>query len=434
MPLLPLHGDDDQAHPFPTHYLYWTEDEVQTLLEGALGHTKAREIRAGTGLVVRELSAPFLAEHGALPQTDILDGLLSAFTAVMSRSFGDAAGRDVDGKGRMLVPLVDMLNHDGEDPNVRWTWQVGEGDEDDIAAGRGDIVVETIRSVQNGEELLKCYGWRPAWDIASSYGFVPRLAKARWECASVPLFPATLDLVPDDLPTPAEKAAGATTLDLTLEANYRPLVQAVIAATDAASEARARARRTEEGGGDAGGGTGDDTRPLPLRRLEVVSLFRPPPPGAGTFARLQPCAVVGTRIRADGGDDDEDRHHRRAIAAALPAFRAAASAMRQLRDAHRASAPSPVSASQMAAAAAAEEGPWQAPALELLRDGMRERLRTLKEGGSAAEAWLAAQDGAAGSEDLHSTEYRQLRAHVARDVREAEARVLRALLETAEGM
>ena len=41
MPLLPQH-DDQQAHHFPTHFLYWNDDEVQILLQGTMGQTKLR--------------------------------------------------------------------------------------------------------------------------------------------------------------------------------------------------------------------------------------------------------------------------------------------------------------------------------------------------------------------------------------------------------
>ena len=59
MPLLPLLPQTHDAanssppqvgatrHPFPTHFLYWTDDEVQVLLQGTMAQTKAREIRAG---------------------------------------------------------------------------------------------------------------------------------------------------------------------------------------------------------------------------------------------------------------------------------------------------------------------------------------------------------------------------------------------------
>ena len=98
----------------------------------------------------------------------------------------------------MLVPLVDILNHASEDPNVSWRWHVAPPSEDgkeikgSSSSVNGTIVVETLRDVSPGEELLKCYGWRPAWDVMSSYGFVPALVKERWECAAVSLFLSVL--------------------------------------------------------------------------------------------------------------------------------------------------------------------------------------------------------------------------------------------------
>ena len=245
MPLLPQRPTPNNPlpHPFPTHFLYWDDEEIEQLLQGTMALTKAREVRAGVGLVVREFSDAFLKEHRpGVKQAEILNAIFSAFTAVLSRSFGDEAGRDLNGAGRMLVPMVDMLNHDGEDPNVSWQWHV-EGDEEKIKAGEGDIAVTTLKDVKKGEELYKCYGWRPAWDIASSYGFVPRLKKERWECSVIPLFPAVLDLAPDVIATPNQISRDETSLDLLLESNYGVLVKAVLAAVDAASEIEARQKK-----------------------------------------------------------------------------------------------------------------------------------------------------------------------------------------------
>jgi len=437
MPLLPQHEQHDSnnnQHPFPTHFLYWTDDEVQILLQGTMGQTKAREVRAGIGLVVREWSSSFLKEHSnGISQTQILNSIFSAFTAVLSRSFGDAAGRDVDGKGRMLVPLVDMLNHDGEDPNVHWTWHVGEGDEDKIEDGKGDIVVTTLRDVKKGEELLKCYGWRPAWDIASSYGFVPRLKKERWECAVIPLFPAVLDLDPDAIPTPNEKAKDETTLDMLLETNYGTLVKAVIAAVDAANEVRARQRSDDDETEDKA----ENNRPEQLNRLEVVSLFRPPPKSTADefpFPRRQPCVIVGTNIQSSASATN-DHYHRHAIESVLPAFRAAASAISQLRNNHQSSSDDnarPIEASKMAIAAASldKDKDWDQPAIELLKEGVKDRLQTLVDDGKTAEDWLSKQNSATGIED-QNRQHLQFRAGVAQDVREAELIVLNTLQKTA---
>lgn len=437
MPLLPQHKDNvsenNPRHPFPTHFLYWTDDEIQILLQGTMGQTKAREVRAGIGLVVREWSASFLKEHsGAVTQTQILNAIFSAFTAVLSRSFGDAAGRDLDGKGRMLVPLVDMLNHDGEDPNVSWKWHVGEGDEDKIAEGKGDIVVSTLREVKKGEELYKCYGWRPAWDIASSYGFVPALKKERWECTVIPLFPAVLDLAPDVIPTPNQMAKDETILDMLLESNYGALVKGVIAAVNAANEVKARQK--SEGDEDDGADEEDD-RPDMLNRLEVVSLFRPPPKMTAEefpFPRRQPCVVVGTKIQTNSAGTDNSKHHRHTIESILPAFRAAASALSQLRKNHQNSSNDNVEASQMAMAAASldKSTDWDALALDLIKEGMKDRVQTLVNDGRAAEAWRAKQNDANGTKDGANREHRQFRVGVAGDVRDAELNVLVTLQKT----
>ncbi|KAL7489409.1 hypothetical protein ACHAW6_015007 [Cyclotella cf. meneghiniana] len=418
MPLLPQHSTKGDRHPFPTHFLFWTDDEIEILLRGTIAQTKAREVRAGVGLIVREWSKSFLKEHSTtLSQADILNAIFSAFASVLSRSFGDAAGRDLDGKGRMLVPVVDMLNHDSENPNVSWKWHVGVGDEEMIAEGKGDIAVTTLRDIRKGEELCKCYGWRPAWDIASSYGFVPRLVKERWECSVIPLFPAILDLAPDVFSTPMDKARGDSSLDLLLEANYGPLVQAVIAAVDASVEIRSKMNRNDDPTNAAQIPIESDSdRPHQLNRLEVLSLFRPP---SYPFPRRQPVVVVGTKI-AMGADTRNQNYHKRAITSILPAFRAAASAISQLRHNHQNSISSPIAASQMAIAAASIDNntDWDIPALCLIRDGIDDRIQTLLQDGKDAELWLEKATSINCSEDSYS------RAYVSRNVREAELKVL----------
>jgi hypothetical protein len=404
MPLLPKHNTDShwQRHPFPTHFLYWTDDEVEILLQGTMAQTKAREVRAGIGLVVRKWSSAFLKEHysNTVTQSQILNAILSAFTSVLSRSFGDAAGRDLGGKGRMLVPLVDMLNHDGEDPNVHWTWHVGVGDDDKVRDGSGNIVVTTLRNVMRGEELVKCYGWRPAWDVASSYGFVPKLKKERWECAVIPLFPTVLDL------------AGAPSLDLLLETNYGPLVRAVVSALDAADGDREALKKV-----------GNDI-PKQLDRIEVVSLFRPPPASTANeypFTRRQPCVIVGTKIQSTPSDTN-DHHHQYAIERILPAFRAAASALSQLKHKHSSKAAETTLVDN--------ESDLNSQAIDLIKEGIKDRIHNLVEYGIAAEKWLAQDTSISTDLDDQSKEHRQYRAGVAMDVRESELIVLRTLQTT----
>ncbi|KAL3766808.1 hypothetical protein ACHAW5_009700 [Stephanodiscus triporus] len=436
MPLLPQRDDNinSRTHPFPTHYLYWTDDEIQILLRGTIGQTKAREVRAGIGLVVREWSSSFLEEHfnnGDITQTQILNAIFSAFTAVLSRSFGDSAGRDLNGKGRMLVPLVDMLNHDGEDPNVRWTWHVGGDDENGIEDGKGDIVVTTLSEVKTGKELFKCYGWRPSWDVASSYGFVPRLSSQRWECSAIPLFPAELDLAPDSIATPNQKANHETTLDLSLESNYAPLLKSIVDAVETVNEFKDRQAIDYAIAKNETTNKKNIDRPKQLDRLQLVSLFQPPPKSTAKkypFLRRQPCVVIGTKIQISLSDEN-DHYHCDAINSVLPAFRAAASAISQLRNNHQRfgnANTSQIVASQMTMAAG--DSDWDVPARQLIMEGISDRIQNLVDDGTNAKAWLAKQNDATGMTDRNG-EHGRFRADMASDVREAELKVLRVLLK-----
>ena len=327
------------------------------------------------------------------------------------------------------------MNHDSEDPNVKWTWHVGEGDDELISEGKGDVVVTTTRSVSKGEELYKCYGWRPAWDIASSYGFVPMLKKERWECTVIPLFPAMLDLAPDTLPTPNDIANDK--VDLLLESNYGPLVKAVIAAVNAANEIKAKQQKQQQQQGNSDDSKAIDyadsvsDRPEQLNRLEVVSLFRRPT-AEYPFPLRQPCVVVGTKIQ-NSPDDTNDHYHRHAIESVLPAFRASASAIAQLRNNHESDDDhASISASSMTIAAASLDKSldWDIPAMELINEGIKDRLQTLESDGKAANEWLATQNEAISMDAMH----REFRADVAKDVRNAELMVLRTLQITVTEM
>ncbi|MEW5308892.1 MAG: hypothetical protein WDW38_000813 [Sanguina aurantia] len=105
-----------------------------------------------------------------------------AMSVVHSRTFGSAARKGGVGV-RMLVPLVDMLNHGGDEAqqhlsgavvatdNVRWDLRgpgvSGEG-------GGWRMEVSATRDVREGAELLLSYGERPNDDFFIHYGFVPR--------------------------------------------------------------------------------------------------------------------------------------------------------------------------------------------------------------------------------------------------------------------
>ena len=449
MPLLPAtqHQQSDRNHPFPTHYLYWKDDEIDVLLHGTIAQTKAREVRAGVGLVIREISTSFVLEHGGSvrQQTHILNAILSSFTVVTSRSFGDTAGRDiVNGKGRMLVPLVDMLNHDDETPNVHWTWHVsgGNNDVDGVEKGKGNIVVTTLTNIKEGEELVKCYGWRPAWDIAASYGFVPRLKKARWECSAIPLFPIELDLL-GDTPHPFNQMANrGVMLDLTLESNYGILVTLVSAAVDAAAADANYKKTSQRDSMDDEG-----KRPEQLNcGLQLVSLFRPPPTSTAKeypFTRRQPCAIVGTKIQHSTScqDINNQHHHLDAIETILPAFRASAFALSQLRNQYQELGivdPSQVDASLMVKAATSGDE-WDVSARKLIMYGIHERLQYLVDSTQNANYLRLTRQPQSNDDDddVHGMidesesgeQHRKLRTTMAKDVKEMEILVLNTLQE-----
>jgi hypothetical protein len=472
MPLLPTttqqhHGSQSTTtlhnHPFPTHYLYWTENEIEVLLQGTIAQTKAREVRAGVGLVLRELSSSFILEHGDyVTQTQILNAILSSFTVVTSRSFGDKTGRDIGvgvkyngkGSGRMLVPIVDMLNHDDEYPNVHWTWHVssdgGHYDDDNDGVekkvvGKGNIVVTTLTEIKEGMELVKCYGWRPAWDISASYGFVPRLINERWECSAIPLFPIELNLLGDDHhshhPLNNQMTNCGEILDLTLESNYGILVTLVSAAVDAATANHKKTSQSESKDDD-----GKRPEQLNNRGLQLVSLFRPPPMSTAKeypFVRRQPCVIVGTKIQNSTSScqdsNNNQQYHLDAIEAILPAFRTAACAISQLRNQYQELGivdPSQVDASLLVMAATTSSE-WDVAARKLIMDGIHERLQYLVNSTQTTNYLSLTRqpqsegDGNGMIDESESEEHnnRKLRTSMANDVREMEILVLNTLQE-----
>ena len=239
-----------------------------------------------------------------------------------------------------------------------------------------------------------------------------------------------------------------TILDLLLESNYGMLVKAVIAAVDAANEIKVRQKQQQQSENDDTGTTdgkdgeeddGDDDRPAQLNRLEVVSLFRPPPKFTAdeqlSFPRRQPCVVVGTKVQSTDSRRNNDHYHRDAIETILPASRAASSAISQLRTKHQqrgdssSSSSSPIEASQMAMAAASldKHTNWDIPAMELIKEGINDRIQTLVTDGKSAEAWLVSQNEI----DQFGREHREYRADLSREARNAELLVLRTLEKTA---
>ena len=194
----------------------------------------------------------------------------------------------------------------------------------------------------------------------------------------------------------------------------------------------AKEGRRDDAADDGGIATNEKRgdRPAQLDRLELVSLFRPPPKSTADeypFPRRQPCVVVGTKIQSSPTRDN-DVHHRDAIESMLPPFRAAAAAISQLRDQYIASGTADTSrvvTSRMTMAAG--DSDWDAPARRLIMEGICDRIQNLVNDGTYASAWLAKQNDATGTTNDEG-EHLRVRAEMAGDVREAELKVLRSLL------
>jgi hypothetical protein len=101
---------------------------------------------------------------------------------VMSRTFGNASPEGGVGV-RMCMPLIDMLNHAGDEAvdgllstcdvvsrdNVRWDVVAP----DNSASGLWEMVLSSTKPISNGEPLLLSYREGLNEDFMLCYGFVP---------------------------------------------------------------------------------------------------------------------------------------------------------------------------------------------------------------------------------------------------------------------
>ena len=70
---------------------------------------------------------------------------------------------------RLMVPYVDLLNHDSRETEVQCEWSCVW----DLGGGGGDFVVKTTRDVRQGEELVTSYGERDDRHFFLFFGFLP---------------------------------------------------------------------------------------------------------------------------------------------------------------------------------------------------------------------------------------------------------------------
>jgi hypothetical protein len=180
-------------------------------------------------------------------------------------------------------------------------------------------------------------------------------------------------------------------------------MKAVVDAVEAANEVHASQKNDDDTDKNEPSNKERSDRPEQLDHLQVVSLFRQPPKSTAKeypFPRRQPCVVVGTKIQSSPSYDN-DYYHRDAIKSILPAFRAAASAISQLRYHYRSSGnanTSQIVASQKMAMAAGDSD-WDVPARKLIQEGISDRIQNLVDDGTNAKAWLAKQNDATSTAD-----------------------------------
>lgn len=94
---------------------------------------------------------------------------------ILSRAYdSDIAGGSGGLEQRVLIPLMDSLNHAGSrGPSVTFDCTNSVGGEDDVKKRRIPVgVASRAGGVVAGDELLSYYGAKPNWNFLTSYGFV----------------------------------------------------------------------------------------------------------------------------------------------------------------------------------------------------------------------------------------------------------------------
>jgi len=180
----------------------WSPTQLHRLADpaglAASAHRQEEALRATFECVQEAVSAPDSAAAMALRNMLTWQSFRWASAAVTSRAFlcgieeTRQAALDMFGQaqadfGRLaLVPLVDMLNHDGmgRKATLDVTWDDG-------------CRVIARRAYEPGEALLLSYGDRTGCDLLETYGFILPLAENAAEAAVLPLplpqEPAVLD-------------------------------------------------------------------------------------------------------------------------------------------------------------------------------------------------------------------------------------------------
>lgn len=166
------------------HILYWTDDEVETLLKGTMCYGEAIDLRREVALAVTVLERIFSqparptfkfpwdkdipSPPPHVPLHQLPEAVKAAFVCLLTRAFQDDTTGDDSNDEEKLVPLLDMLQH-SEEPNVSHVMLKGSN---------SDVEVRSRRTLAAGEELLNQYRSEleesmPYHRFFTRFGFVP---------------------------------------------------------------------------------------------------------------------------------------------------------------------------------------------------------------------------------------------------------------------
>lgn len=157
------------------HILYWSDDEIESLLTGTMSYGEAVDLRREVAVAIKVLDtiigrpvSTFLFpwqkdDSPRMPVEGLPEAVRAAFVCLLTRAFQD----DDDGDEEKLVPLLDMLQH-SDQPNV--SHQMRKDD--------GTVEVRARRSLEPGDELLNQYRSEmeesmPYHRFFTRFGFVP---------------------------------------------------------------------------------------------------------------------------------------------------------------------------------------------------------------------------------------------------------------------
>jgi hypothetical protein len=167
------------------HILFWSDDMIESLLEGSLCYGEATALREEVGLATRVMGSitgksirvargeesedggfswPWetKAPNSEGPPEGLPEAIKAAFVCLLTRGFEDG-----DGDEEKLVPMLDMLQH-SEIPNVRHAMRKADGTVEVRARCKIEANTELLNQYRSEEEESMPYS-----RFFTRFGFVP---------------------------------------------------------------------------------------------------------------------------------------------------------------------------------------------------------------------------------------------------------------------